>query len=138
GRGGTRRRLARRGLALRRAGGATGPRRGPPGGRRRPSPGRRRSRAGAARDLTRLLGQPVDALEDVVDVRPRAGLLGLSLELLDRGARSLVGVAEPLLDLAAQVRRDPLLCLAQRLPPRPHRAVDDAGTPARPLSRSHA
>src|SRR6266700_3894319 len=59
---------------------------------------RRGSRAGASRDLTRLLGQPVDALEDAVDIRSRARLLGLRLELLDRGADGLVGVLQPSLD----------------------------------------
>src|SRR6266568_4728454 len=99
---------------------------------------RRGSRAGASRDLTRLLGQPVDALEDAVDVRSRARLLGLRLELLDRGADGLVGVLQPSLDLAADVGRDSLLRLAQRPPAGADGAPDDARTPARTLPCCHA
>src|SRR5437773_2893123 len=115
-------RLAPRGagFATRGARGAASPGRGTLRRAGRSLSRRRRSRSGAPRDLTRLLRQPVDALEDVVDVSTRARLLGLGLELLDGCASRLVGGLQASLDLTAQIGRHPFFRLAQRSLARAH------------------
>src|SRR5207248_1102549 len=118
-------RLARCDLAAGRARGLARPGGGAFGGGRGAPLGGRRPGTAAARDLTRLLRQAVDSFQDVVDVGARARPLDLDLQRLDRGARVLVSVLQPAVDLPAQVRRDAALGLTKRAASRADRTPNE-------------